>query len=95
MVVADAILEAGGRPAWLDSAEEAFFNQDPERVVHRLQGDSPNLGPDDLGNTISCDVRLTLYSAQDCEPLGRYLDTGLPKQRSGVGGQEPIIGQSF
>ena len=43
VVVADPVLEAGGRPGGLDAPDDARVAQRPERVVHRLAGDGPDL----------------------------------------------------
>jgi hypothetical protein len=65
MVVADPVLEASRCPGRLNAPEEAFGDQDAERVVNRLERDGTNLDPDDLGNAVGRDVGLTCYRPQD------------------------------
>jgi hypothetical protein len=84
VVVADPILEASRRPGGLNATDEAFGDQDAEGVVHRLERDGADLGPDDLGHAISRDVGLTRHRPQDSQSLGRDLDTALPKEVSRV-----------
>jgi len=93
MVVADAILEAGRRAGRLNPPKEAFSDQNTERVVHRLQRDSPNLGPDHLGHAVGRDVGPGRYRPQDSQSLGRYLDTALPKEISRVSGHTVSVDQ--
>jgi hypothetical protein len=95
VVVADAILEACGRPGGLDAPEEVFGHQDAEGVVHRLERDGPDLGPDDLSHAVGCDVRLTRHSPQDSQSLGRDLNAALPKEVSRVSSHAGSVDQFF
>jgi hypothetical protein len=79
VVVADPILEASRRSGGLNAPDETLGDQDGERVVHRLQRDSTNLGPDGLGHGVSRDVGLTRHRVQDSQSLGRHLNTVLSK----------------
>ena len=80
VVVADPILESRRCPGWLNAAEESFNNQDAERVVHRLERDGTDLGPNGIGHAVSCDVRPTRDGPQYSQPLSRYLNTVLPQE---------------
>jgi hypothetical protein len=80
VVVADPILEASRRPGGLNAADEAFGDEDAEGVVHRLERDGADLGPDNLGHAVGRDVGLTRDRPQDSQSLGRNLDTALPKE---------------
>ena len=82
VVVSDAGLEASRRAGRLNAPDDAFTDQDAERVVHRLERDGPNLGPDGLGHGVGGDVGLTRDCPQDRQSLGRHLDTALPKEIS-------------
>jgi hypothetical protein len=80
MVIAHPIFEARRRPRRLNAAEEAFGNQEGERVVHRLERYGADLGPHRLGHAIGCDVRLIRHDAPDRQSLGRDLNTALAKK---------------
>jgi len=80
VVVADPILEASWRPGRLNAPDQAFGDQDGEGIVHRLERDGADLGPDDLGHAVGGDVGLTRYRPQDGQSLGGYLDTALSKE---------------
>ena len=80
VVVANPILESSRRPGWLDAPDEPFGNQDAERVVHRLERDGTDLGPNGIGHAVSCDVRPTSNRPQHSQPLSRYLNTVLPEE---------------
>src|SRR4051794_7479694 len=47
VVVVDPVLVAGRRPGRLDPADESLVGQRAQRVVDRLPGDRPDLGPHD------------------------------------------------
>ena len=79
-----AILEASRRPGRLDAPDEAFCDQHPESVVHRLERDGPNLPSYDLGDGVGRDVRLAGDRPHDCQSLGRDLNTALSKAFSRV-----------
>ena len=80
MVVADAILVASWRPGGLNAPEEAFGDQEAEGVVHRLERDGTNLGPDCLGDAVGRDMRLTGNRPQHRQSLGGYLNPALSKE---------------
>ena len=80
MVVAHAIFEAGGRPGRLNAPEDAFGNEDAERVVDRLERDGANLCPHDRGDRVGRDMRLTRHRPQNRQPLSRNLNTELTKE---------------
>ena len=82
VVVADPILEASRRPGGLDAPDETLGDQDAEGVVHRLERDGADLGPDDLGHAVGRDVGLTRDGPQDSQSLGRDLNAALPKKVS-------------
>ena len=65
MVIADAVLVPSRRSRRLNPPDETFGNQNAERVVHRLQRDGTDLGPDRFGHGIRRDVGLPGYGAQD------------------------------
>ena len=85
MVVADPILEPSRRPGGLNAPEEALGDQETERVVHRLEGDGADLGPDDFSHAVGRDVGLTRNRPQDPQSLGRHLNTALAKEVCRVG----------
>ena len=95
VVVADPILEASRRPGGLNAPDEAFGDQDAEGVVHRLERDGADLGPDGLGHAVGRDVGLTRDRPQDSQSLGRDLNTALPKEVSRVGGHGDRVDQIF
>ena len=70
VVVADAILEARRRPGGLNAPDEALGDQDAEGVVHRLERDGTDLGPDDLGHAVGRDVGLTRDRPQHRQTAG-------------------------
>jgi hypothetical protein len=85
VVVADAILEARGRPRGLNAPDQAFRDQNPEGVVHRLQRDGADLTADGLGESIGRRVGLIRYCAQDSQSLRGDLNPAVPKQVCRVG----------
>jgi hypothetical protein len=95
VVVADPILEASRCPGGLNAPEKAFGDQDAESVVHRLERDGTDLGPDSLGHGVGRDVGLTRYRPQNSQSLGRHLDTALPKAVSRVSGHPFRVDQFF
>ena len=95
VVVADPILEASRRPGGLNAPDEAFGDQNPEGVVHRLERDGADLGADDLGHGVGCDVGLTRYRAQNGQSLGRDLNAALTKENSRVPDHAEMITQRF
>ena len=66
VVVADPILEASRGSGGLDAPEQAFGDQDAEGVVHRLERDGADLGPDGLGHGVGRDVGVAGNGAQNC-----------------------------
>ena len=93
VVVADPILEASRRSGGLNAPDEAFGDQDAEGVVHRLERDGTDLGPDDLGHAVGRDVGLTRYCPQDSQSLGRDLNAALAKEVCRVGGHAKRVDQ--
>ena len=85
VVVADAILEARRRPGGLNAPDQALGDQQAQGVVHRLQRDGADLGPDDLGHGVGRDVRLTRDRPQDRQSLGRDLDAAFTKESCRIG----------
>jgi hypothetical protein len=79
MVVADPVLEARRRPGRLDAPDQALGDQQPKRVVHRLQRDGADFSSDGIGHGIGGDVRLSRYRPQHRQALGGDLNTALPK----------------
>ena len=81
VVVADPILEPGRRAGGLDAADQAFGDQDVQRVVHRLERDGADLGPDDLGHPIGRDVGLAADRTKDRQALSGDLNAARAKER--------------
>src|SRR5688572_18030627 len=69
VVVGDSILEASGRSRGLNAPEKTLGDQHTEGVVHRLERDSTDLGPDRLGHGVSGDVGSTRDRSQDSQSL--------------------------
>lgn len=83
MVVADAVLVTGWRACWLDTSDDPLIGEGSESVVHGLERDRADLGPDgrvDLGGGA---VRSLRHSAQNRQTLGRDLHT-VPAQESSL-----------
>jgi len=95
VVVADAVLEARGRPGGLNPPDEARARQDGKGVVHRLERDGADLGADDLQHAFGGNVRLTGDGPQDGQPLRRHVDAALPEKLSGVGTHRESLPQEF
>jgi hypothetical protein len=93
VVVADPILESGRRSGGPNAPDQALGDQNAEGVVHRLERDGTDLGPDDLGHGVGRDVGLTRYRPQDSQSLGRHLDAALPKEVGRVGGHSVRVDQ--
>jgi hypothetical protein len=86
VVVADPILEASRRAGGLNAPDKSPGDQHAESVVHRLERNGADLGPDGLGHGVGRYVGLTRYSPQDTQSLRRYLDSALPKDVSRIVG---------
>jgi hypothetical protein len=80
VVIADSILEASRRPGGLNAADQSFGHQDGERVVHRLERDGADLGPDDLGHDVGRDVGLTGDRSQHRQPLSGDLNAAFAEE---------------
>ena len=80
MIVADPILEAGWRSGGLNAPDQPLGDKETQGVVHRLQGDRTDLGPDDFGHGVGRDVGLTRDRPQDRQALGGDLNTPLTKE---------------
>ena len=91
VVVPNPILETSRRPGGLNTPDEAFGDQNAERVIHRLKRDGTDLGPDGLRDSVSRDVRLSRYRAQHAQSLGGNLNTGLTEEVCWIGGQAPTV----
>jgi len=85
VVVADPILEASRRPGGLNAPDQAFGDQDAERVVHRLERDGADLSSDDVGHGVGCDMGLARDRPQDSQTLGCDLNAALAQEVCGVG----------
>ena len=85
VVVANASFEPRGRTGRLNAPEQPLGREDTERVIHRLDRDGADLGPDGVGDRIGSDVRLSGDGAQDGQPLGRHLNSALPEELSRIG----------
>ena len=84
VVVADPVLEASRRSGGLNAPDQALGDQDAEGVVHRLERDGTDLGPDSLSHGVGRDVGLARHRLQDRQSLGRDLDAVAPKQLSRI-----------
>jgi hypothetical protein len=84
MVVTDSIFETRRRSRRLNAADQAFGDQDAERVVHRLQRDRADLGAHCVSHSVCRDVGFARHRAQHGYPLGCYLNTALPKEIGGI-----------
>jgi hypothetical protein len=73
VVIIDAILVASGRPYWLNSPDEALFDEDAEGVVDGLARDRADFISGHLGNVFGRDVRSTGHRSEDSQSLGRHL----------------------
>ena len=93
VVVADPILEASRRSGGLNAPDEALGDQDAEGVVHRLERDGADLGPDGLGHAVGRDVGLTRDRPQDRQSLGGDLNAALTKEIGRVGGHAHRVDQ--
>jgi len=80
VIVANAIFEPRRRPGRLNPPNQALGGKQRERVVHRLERDRSDLGPDDLGHAVRGDVGLPGNGSQHRQPLRRHLDAALPKE---------------
>ena len=81
MVVANPIFEAGRRSGWLNPPDQTLGDEKVQRVVHRLERDGTDLGPDDRGHRIGGDVRRSRDGPKDGQPLSRDLNPTLAKKR--------------
>ena len=89
VVVADTILEARRRSGGLNAPEQTLRYQDAQGVVHRLERNGANLGPDGFGYGVGRDVGLTSYGTHDGQPLGRDLNAAFAEEITRVSGHGP------
>jgi hypothetical protein len=82
MVVADPILEASRGPGGLDAPDQASSHQNGQGVVHRLERDGADVGPNGPGYGVGRDVGFARYRPQDGQSLGRNLNAALTKEVS-------------
>jgi hypothetical protein len=68
----------------LNAPDKTRRDQDAKRVVHRLQRDGTDRGPDGLGHGVGRDMGVTGHRPQDSQSLGRDLNTVLAKEISRV-----------
>ena len=59
---------------------QSLRDQESQGVIHRLQGDRTDLGPDGLGHGVGRDVRLSRDRSQDRQPLCCDLNTASAKK---------------
>jgi hypothetical protein len=85
VIVTDARFETRRRPRRLDAPDDAFANQDAQRVVHRLQRDRANLGAYGVGHAVRGDMRMPRHCSQHSQSLRRDLKTMLSKKLRRVG----------
>lgn len=86
VVVANPILEARRGPGGLNAPDEAFGDQEAEGVLHGLERNGPDLGPDELRHAVGADVGLPSDRPQDGQALGRDLNATLTKEVCRLGG---------
>jgi hypothetical protein len=86
VVVPDAILEASRRSGGLNAPDQSLGNEHPESVVHGLQRDGTDRGPDGLGHGISRDVWLSRHRPKDGQTLSSNLDSVFSKTLGGIHG---------
>jgi hypothetical protein len=79
MVVVDPTLEASRRAGGLNAPDQTLRDQNSKRVVHRLERDGPDLGPDDLRHAVGRDVGLRRHCPKDGQALGGDLNPETPK----------------
>jgi len=77
VIVTDPRFEARRRPRRLDAPDDAFANQDAQRVVDRLERNRADLGPYRVGHAVRGDVRMTRHCPQHSQSLRRDLKTVL------------------
>jgi hypothetical protein len=80
VVVANPILEPSRRPGGLNTPDQALGDQEAKGVVHRLERNGTDLGPDELGRTVGRDVGLTRYRPEDSQSLGGDLNPVLTEE---------------
>ena len=88
VVVADAIFVARRRAGRLDAADQAFGDEQGERVVDGLQRDRADLETGDLGHAIGGGVGLARHRPQDRQALRRDLDAVFTEECGRVGNHE-------
>ena len=84
VVVADPILETGRGSSGLNATDKTRADEDAQRVVHRLERDGADFGPDGLANRVGGNVWLTGNRSQNRQSLRRDLNTVLTKEISRV-----------
>jgi hypothetical protein len=95
VVVANPVFEASRRSGGLNSPDKAFGDQKAQGVVHRLERDGADLGPDNLGHAVGRDVGLSCDRPQNSQSLGRYLNASLSKEVCRVGVHRGRVDQIF
>ena len=85
VIVTNPSLEASRRPRRLNAPDDAFANQDAQRVVHRLERDRADLGPYGIGDAVRGDMRMPRHRSQHSQSLRRDLKAVLSKKLRRVG----------
>jgi len=83
MVIADTILEPGGRSGRLNATDQTLGHEQGEGVVHRLQRDRADFRAHDVGHGIGGDVRLGGHGSKHGQPLRRDLNAALTEKFGG------------
>ena len=92
VVVADAVLVAGGRSGGLDAADNALFGEEGEGVVDGLARDGADFGADEFGDVVGGGVGAARDGAEDGETLSGDLESVAAEELGGVGVHGDIIG---
>ena len=86
VIVSNPTLEASRGSGRLYAPNQPFGDQNSERVVHRLERNRPDFGPDQFGHSVGRDVGLARDRAEDGQSLGCDLDAVVSKEIGGVSG---------
>ena len=73
MIVSNPVLVAGNRPCGLYPTQEVLLDEDPERVVHGLTGDRPDLVAHRVGQLFGGRMRVAIDGFHHGDPLSGHL----------------------
>ncbi len=81
VIVRHPILVECGGPCRLDAPDQSFVNKHPQRVIHGLPGNRPDIAPHLLGNGLRRGVRTRRHRPENRQPLSGHWHANFSEER--------------